>query len=231
MIPVDYEMFFGLKLTDEQKAYIKSILENKITFVNAPAGSGKTTIAVAMARLLKEHTKSSPDLYYTFSPVEEGKMGFRPGGQQTKELAYRKPLVDALEVIREDPIQAIYNEEDPMAMKQGKFWVFSESHVFMRGTNKPNCTLIIDEAQNFTHSELKKVLTRVHDDGKIIVIGHTGQIDLKNPKDSGFADYIEWFDGKPYCGIHTLTKNFRGPVAQHADDFSIEKLKAKKASL
>ena len=214
-----YELFFGLQLTDEQEAYVDSIFDNRITFVNAKSGSGKTTLAVACARILKDMNPEQ-DLHYVFSPVEEGKMGFRPGNQPSKELAYRQPLVDALITIRENPLQAIYNEDDIEAVKQGKYWVYSSSHVFMRGTNKPNCTIIIDEAQNFTHNELKKVLTRVHDNAKVIVIGHTGQIDLKNPKDSGFEDYLEWFKTYKSCGIHELTKNFRGSLSQHADNFT-----------
>ncbi|MGG4124746.1 PhoH family protein [Bacillus licheniformis] len=215
-----YELFFGLNLTDDQNAYVDSIFDNQITFVNAKAGTGKTTLAVASARIMKDMNPEQ-DLYYVFSPVEEGKMGYRPGDQNEKELAYRQPLVDALETIKENPLQAIYNEKDSLALKQGRHWVFPQSHVFMRGTNKKACTLIIDEAQNFTHGELKKVLTRVHDNTKVIVIGHIGQCDLKDSSLSGFADYMEWFSKEPYCGVHKLTKNFRGRLAQHADNFSI----------
>jgi phosphate starvation-inducible PhoH-like protein len=214
-----YELFFGMELTDEQGPYVDSIFDNQITFVDAKSGTGKTTLAVASARILKDKNPKQ-DLYYIFSPVQEGAMGFRPGNQSEKEKSYNQPLVDALEKIDEEPMQAIFNPDDPYAIKQRKYWIYSQSHVFMRGTNRPNCTIIIDEAQNFTHGELKKVLTRIHDTSKAIVIGHQGQCDLKDPTKSGFVDYIEWFRNEPYCGVYELTKNFRGRLAQHADNYN-----------
>lgn len=242
-----YELFFGMNLTEEQEAYVDSIFDNQITFVNAMSGSGKTTLAVASARILKD-INPEIELMYLFSPVEEGKMGFRPGTQQVKELAYRQPLIDALIAIGENPLTVIkpFEEEVDMLTKiesdireeleqqirgkkkhKGKvsnsfadrYWVEAKSHTFMRGTNQPNKVIIIDEGQNWTHGELKKTLTRVHNNSKVIVIGHDGQCDLKNPKDSGFVDFIDWFSDRHYCGVHTLTKNFRGPLAQHADNF------------
>ena len=67
--------------------------------------------------------------------------------------------------------------------------------------------------------ELKKILTRVDDASKIIVIGHTGQCDLlSHPERSGFAAYIEHFSEKERCAICNLTTNHRGWVAEWADE-------------
>jgi len=217
-----YELFFGLELTQEQERYVDSIFDNQITFVNAKAGTGKTTLAVGSARILRDMNPKQ-DLHYIFSPCQEDRIGFLPGDPSEKEAPYRAPLEDALIKIDENPSQVIFNPKDLMAMKQKKYWVYAYSHVYMRGTNKEGCTLIIDEAQNFTHDELKKVLTRVHDNTKVIVIGHTGQCDLKKPELSGFADYMEWFRNESYCGVVELTKNFRGPLAQHADNLVIKR--------
>lgn len=221
-LPKD-NLLFGLepKLTDEQKEYVDAIFDYQMVIVNAKSGTGKTTLAVACARLLEK------DLVYIFAPVEEHKMGYRPGSQEEKERAYISPLIDALEEIGEDPNKVIYSEEafsDPnrrsqmmQAMKNGYIWVYPKSHVFLRGTNLKDKVVIIDEAQNFTKSELKKILTRIHDSCKVIMIGHTGQIDLENPKDSGFEEYLEHFKNEDYVKVCELTKNFRGRLAQHAD--------------
>jgi phosphate starvation-inducible protein PhoH len=75
--------------------------------------------------------------------------------------------------------------------------------------------VIIDEAQNYTVGELKKVLTRIHDTSKVIVIGHTGQIDIKG--ESGFAKYMAWFEGQERCEVCQLTKNYRGWLSTYAD--------------
>ena len=89
------------------------------------------------------------------------------------------------------------------------------THTYLRGTNLQNKVVIIDEAQNYTVGELKKVLTRIHDTSKVIVIGHTGQIDIKG--ESGFAKYLKWFEGQPRCAVCSLTKNYRGWLSTYAD--------------
>ena len=67
--------------------------------------------------------------------------------------------------------------------------------------------------------ELKKVLTRIHDNCKTIVIGHSGQCDLYHyPERSGFAPYIEHFKDEPYAQVCELTKNYRGIVSTKADE-------------
>lgn len=36
---------------------------------------------------------------------------------------------------------------------------------------------------------------------------------------SGFVGYMNWFDGDSRVAVCKLTKNYRGWVSQHADDF------------
>lgn len=206
-------MLFGFeqKLTDEQRIYVDSIFDNQLTIVNAKSGTGKTTLAVACAKLLGK------PLIYTFSPVEEGSLGFTPGTVEEKEAKYIQPLLDALIEIREDARFAIKSEKNPDINNEGA-WISAKSHTFVRGTNIKDSTVIIDEAQNMTRGELKKLLTRIHDSCHVIMIGHVEQIDLKDPKKSGFAPYIEHFRDEPYCQVVELTRNFRGRLARHADE-------------
>jgi phosphate starvation-inducible protein PhoH len=207
-------LFFGFahKLTNEQRFYVDSIFDKNIVFASARSGSGKTTLAVAAAKLLGK------DLAYIFSPVEEKTLGFRPGSTKEKESDYIIPLKDALMEINEDPLKSIYNEDaDPALLKKNEFWVFPMSHTFARGTNLKNKTVIIDEAQNFTRGELKKILTRIHDDCHVIVIGDPHQCDLKDPSKSGFLPYLEHFKNEPYVATCELTVNFRGKISAHAE--------------
>lgn len=202
-------LLFGLapKLTEEQKVYVDAIFDKKIIFCNAPSGSGKTTLAVAAAKLLDK------PLYYVFSPTQEHILGFLPGDKEEKEKVYTIPLRDALYEIGEQPDKSIHSVD----FTHPDAWVHAESHVYMRGINLKNCTVILDESQNYTVDELKKVLTRVHDTCTVIVIGHTGQIDLQDPLKSGFERYLEHFREKSYCSIVELTVNFRGEISKHAD--------------
>jgi phosphate starvation-inducible protein PhoH len=82
--------------------------------------------------------------------------------------------------------------------------------------NLENKIVIIDEAQNFTTEELKKVLTRIHDSCKVIVVGHTGQVDISGR--SGFARYIQHFSTADRCEVCELTINHRGWLSSYADN-------------
>lgn len=212
-LPKDNMLFgFEPKLTQEQRTYVDSIFDNQLTIVNARSGTGKTTLAVACARIIGK------PLVYIFAPVEENRMGFRPGGQSEKEREYLQPLKDALLEINENPSQSIYDEDNPEAMKSGKHWVYPRSHIFARGTNIKDSTVIISESQNFTKGELRKVLTRIHDSCTVILEGHVGQCDLVDPSHSGFLDYIDHFRPKNYAQICELNWNFRGRLANDADE-------------
>jgi predicted ribonuclease YlaK len=225
-LPTYAELFYGLQLTEEQQAYANSIFDKRLTFVNAKSGSGKTTIAVGCAKIMHEEAKKKGNplgkpLLYIFSPVQEKAMGFRKGDQEEKEAEYLQPLKDALVAIDENPLQVMLSKDMLMGkMNSDSVWVEAKSHVFARGTNIIGKTVIIDEAQNFTRGELKKILTRIHDDCNVIVIGHTGQIDLPKEDTSGFAPYLNYFSKKHYCNALELTKNFRGELSQDADDFT-----------
>lgn len=94
----------------------------------------------------------------------------------------------------------------------------------MRGCNFENKVIIIDESQNLYADELKKVLTRIHDNCKVIVIGHSGQIDLyDHPDHSGFVTYLDLFKktNDSRVEICELTKNYRGWISTTADSLNV----------
>lgn len=208
-----HNLLFGFEpqLTAEQREYVDAIFDYPLVMVNAKAGTGKTTLAVACAKILGK------PLTYIFNPVQEASMGFRPGTQEEKEGIYHQPLIDALLEINENPSKSIHHDET-LGNKRAvsNVWCYPKSPVFLRGTNLKDRTVIIDECQNFTVMELRKILTRVHDSCKVICIGHTGQIDIPVSK-SGFEPYMEHFKNQPYCKILSLTKNFRGELANWAE--------------
>jgi phosphate starvation-inducible PhoH-like protein len=209
-------MFYGIQPTNQQAKFLDAV-ENpskKVIIVDAKAGTGKTTLSVAIARIL------GMKLVYVFAPVQEKVMGFRPGDQKTKEKEYLPPLRDALLKINEKPAQAIASEEDMNGGKFGnsKAWVYPMSHIFLRGCNIENAIIVIDEAQNYTKTELKKILTRIHDSCKVILIGDTFQCDLPNPKLSGFERVKQVYGPKRFTATIRLTKNFRGKISQTADE-------------
>lgn len=216
---IDGHPFYGILLDEEQKEFVNAILnpEKLIIFANAKAGTGKTLMAVATANLLVQHNVYD-GIVYIVSPVQEEKLGFLPGSADEKISIYTAPLYDALIKLGINPYTAVI-QEGVENQKNGTGYIDCISHVYLRGCNLENKVVIIEETQNMYVDELKKVLTRISDTSKTIVIGHSGQCDLyHHPENSGFVKYIEHFNGKDYAQICELNTNHRGIVSSWADE-------------
>ena len=60
----------------------------------------------------------------------------------------------------------------------------------MRGRTLDNAFVILDEAQNTTHSQMKMFLTRMGENAKFIITGDPGQVDLPKNTISGIKEAI-----------------------------------------
>ena len=60
----------------------------------------------------------------------------------------------------------------------------------MRGRTLANAVVILDEAQNTTSMQMKMFLTRLGENGRMIVTGDPSQIDLPPGQTSGLAEAI-----------------------------------------
>jgi phosphate starvation-inducible PhoH-like protein len=61
---------------------------------------------------------------------------------------------------------------------------------FMRGRTLDNAFVILDEAQNTTHAQMKMFLTRMGPNAKFIITGDPGQIDLPRRVTSGLKEAL-----------------------------------------
>lgn len=210
--------FYGFKLDAEQQTFRDAIWnqEKLIVFCNSRAGTGKTFIATATANLLVQYGLYD-GIVYISSPTQEGKIGFLPGEIEDKTAVYSEPFVEALIKLNINPNIAVH-QYNIMNQKRGTSYIDAITHVYLRGRNFENKVVIIDEAQNYYFDELKKTLTRMADSCKVIVIGHSGQIDLyHNPENSGFVRYLDHFKNDPRTAVCELTKNYRDWISSHAD--------------
>lgn len=186
-----------------------------------------TTIAVATACLMVE-CGLYDNIFYCFSTNNGAResLGFLPGTIEEKEQSFYDPCLQALVACGYDP-QKVVKELNPEGDKAGTTFVSCRSHAFLRGTNIDDHTiLILDETQNNYWDEIKKILTRIKDGAKVIMIGHVGQIDIqKHPENSGFRAYINLFKNDPAVRVCQLTKNFRGHISEVADTMNTEMFK------
>jgi phosphate starvation-inducible PhoH-like protein len=162
-----------------QKKYIDSIRNNDIVFAIGPAGTGKTYLAVAMAISALSGSQVK-NIILTRPAVEAGeKLGFLPGDMAQKVDPYLRPLYDALNDMlgREKVVEYIERgivEIAPLA--------------FMRGRTLNSAFVILDEAQNTSHEQMKMFLTRLGFDSKAVITGDITQIDLPAGKQSGLVE-------------------------------------------
>ena len=209
---------FEFDIDEHQAAFVDAILskDKTIVFCNAAAGTGKTTLAIGAANILVKDKRNNYDgIVYIVSPYGEQRQGYLPGSITEKSEVYYEPAYQAMIEVGMNPNTDICSES-MTSKKRGEAFVKLLTHTYLRGTNLSKKVVIIDEAQNYTVAELKKVLTRVHDDCKVIVIGHTGQIDISFG--SGFAKYIEHFRTYEDGVICELTVNHRGKISRYADE-------------
>lgn len=215
--------FYGFQLDEEQQKLRDAIWnpDIDIVFCNSKAGTGKTFVTLGTANLLVRYGLFD-NIVWLVNPTQEQILGYRPGTTESKVAPYVSSLYDAAVSLGINPYSDIDICSDDYAQKKTGY-IECTTPIFLRGRNIP-CTskektiLICDEAQNFYIDQLQTVLTRVNGGAKVVVIGHTGQCDLRHGSDrSGFAPFIRLFQTEPRCAVCELKNNHRSWISRHAD--------------
>lgn len=167
--------------TANQRRLVDASKKNDMVFAIGPAGTGKTYTGVALAvKALKE--KQVRRIILTRPAVEAGEnLGFLPGDLKEKLDPYMQPLYDALR-------DMIAPEKLEKYIEDGTIQIAPMA--FMRGRTLDNAFVILDEAQNTTHAQMKMFLTRMGKNAKFLLTGDPGQIDLPRRVISGLKEAL-----------------------------------------
>jgi len=168
---------FNLQLNEEQKTAKALILESPITVIKGMAGSGKTLVAtqVALDMLFNKQVKK---IVITRPTVAKEDIGFLPGDLQAKMDPWLAPIYHNLYLL--------YTEEKiKKELENGTIEIVP--FAFMRGRTFLNSFVIVDEAQNVTHSQMETVIGRLGKHSKMVICGDMAQIDLKDKRETGFS--------------------------------------------
>lgn len=168
-------------LTPNQRKLVDAVYNKDMIFAVGPAGTGKTYTSVALAvKALKN--KQVKRIILTRPAVEAGEsLGFLPGDLKEKLDPYLQPLYDSLR-------DMIHFEKLASYIEKGVIEIAPLA--FMRGRTLDNAFVILDEAQNTTHSQMKMFLTRMGKNTKFIITGDPGQVDLPQKQKSGLKEAI-----------------------------------------
>jgi phosphate starvation-inducible protein PhoH and related proteins len=164
--------------TVNQKRYVDAIRRSTITVGIGPAGTGKSFLAVAMAVAALSRREVNR-IVLTRPAVEAGeRLGFLPGDIAAKVDPYLRPLFDALyDMLEPDKVN--------QHLERGVIEVAPLA--FMRGRTLNDSFIILDEAQNTSHEQIKMFLTRLGFNSKMVVTGDITQIDLPKDQASGLV--------------------------------------------
>ena len=190
--------------TLNQKRLVESMDKNDMVFAIGPAGTGKTYTGVALAvKALKD--KEVKRIILTRPAVEAGEnLGFLPGDLNEKLDPYMQPLYDSLR-------DMIPNESLQNYLVKGTIQIAPLA--FMRGRTLDNAFVILDEAQNSTHSQMKMFLTRMGVNSKFMITGDPEQIDLPKSIMSGLNEALLILKNSNGIGIIKLDEK---DVIRHA---------------
>lgn len=182
-------------LTENQKIYYETLLNNQITICSGPAGVGKSYIAMKTAvDLLLDENNGYDKIIIVRPAVEaEEKLGALPGNVEEKLDPYIFPSYyllnkiigkDAREKLKESEIVEVF------------------ALAYMRGMTIDNSILIFEEAQNATPKQMKLLLTRIGTNSKFFISGDIEQTDrYKDKKHSGLYDALIRFNNISGIGI------------------------------
>jgi len=170
-----------IKLTQKQEKLMRIIEINQIVSVTGPAGTSKTFMAIYAALKFLIQNDKDAHIFLTKPIVEAGeKLGHLPGEISDKIDPYLKSYIDLFnEILKTTLTNKLFDDN------KAEF----EPVAYMRGRNLENSFIIIDEAQNYTMSQLMTLVTRKHKSSKIILIGDYLQDDRFNNKNNPFKTF------------------------------------------
>jgi len=155
-----------------QEEYISNLhnQSQRIVFATGPAGTGKTYLAVQKAIQELKNRESSHIIITRPAVTVDENHGFLPGDINKKMDPWTRPIFDVFE--------EYYTPKDVRSMvEDGVIEICPLA--YMRGRTFKNATIIFDESQNTTISQMKMALTRIGEGTRMFVTGDINQSDLK----------------------------------------------------
>lgn len=206
----------------KQSCFIDSIDDPNILLTAGigPAGTGKTTLAVAYG--LEACFREDKKLYMCKSTALVGRaktFGAVPGDVNEKFA----PHVASYKVILEKLLGDRAKSYLKMMEEKGKIKFVPVEYA--RGMTFEHCTFIIDEVQNLDWHELKTICSRMGEGANLVILGDLEQVDSGAKSET--TGIFKLLNSSSYAkssitSIITLDQQYRGPIPTLMSDVDKE---------
>lgn len=171
---------------DFQKRVLSALATKKVVVINSCAGTGKSFMTMTQA--IDSYMRGESDRLFLCRPaVGMGNtLGLLKGDIRQKYEPYLAPLI---EVIKARYGHGVYET----GLRSGE--IILQPFEYLRGMNIDGWA-VVDEAQCCSGKELYSVLTRITEQGKLVLLGDRTQSDLKG------KDGMTWL--KNFVDRHNL---------------------------
>lgn len=190
--------------TENQKDYVRCIVENHVTLCHGPAGTGKSMCAIGLACEWLTQRKIDKIVICRSIIACDNDIGALPGDVDGKI----------------DPYIEAYREYFELFLGKGGFESYYKMGAIkfapvelIRGKTYNDTFVLLEEAQNCTPKQLKLFLSRLGIGSKAIVIGDEKQSDLVG-RANGFEFCINKLNDVNGIGIVRMTYQdiMRSPI-------------------
>ena len=180
--------------TENQKIFIRSIIENIVTICYGFSGSGKSMCSIGVA--CQQLKKDAIENIVLVKPITVcgNEIGVLPGSVNERIHPYMHPVLEYFEYF--------LGKQNCLSLLNRKIFLFPVE--LIRGHTYHNSIMILEEAQNCTPQQIKLFMSRIGQNSKIVIIGDNKQSDIYN---NGLQFCIENFAKMRNVGIVEFDKH------------------------
>lgn len=215
--------------TIEQNVLIEmlkmSAEELPVVSIGGGAGTGKTLLTMAAAlESLKYHHYERIMVFRSLHELGQGQeMGFLPGGVDEKMGPWAGAVFDAIDTLARANKSVRKNatatdmEKLKAEVERLRSMVEIAPITYLRGRSLSNTFMVLEEAQNFSRSEILNILSRTGENTKVVLTHDSMQVDNRFLKTGSHADVwsvVDSLQDTEIFGHITLTRTERSRVAE-----------------
>lgn len=168
-------------MTSKQQTYMELLQDCTVIVATGYAGTSKTYIPTVMAADLFRLEQIDNIIFCRPAISNSKSLGFFGGTVVEKMEQWLSPVIRILK-------ERIGLGALEIALKHGE--IVYQPLETIKGSSFNNSWIIVDEAEDLTWDEVKKVITRIGSNSKLILAGDVTQSDLK--ENSGLAELMKF---------------------------------------